>query len=107
MQQWQVFVKSRLAEANMLTGSSTIAHDHKRLLTPAPHRTTHVSRSLFESVYLLLYAVRHAADYPQTVASGTAQVSSRLDFWALHVYPEACQTMPQVDRDAVIVFLGD
>jgi hypothetical protein len=72
-----------------------------------PHPATLVTRSLIESVYLLLYAVRHAGDYLQNVASGTAQASSRLDFWAPHVYPEACQTMPQVDRDAVIIFLGD
>jgi hypothetical protein len=41
------------------------------------------------------------------VADGTADTSDRLDFLAPHVYPEACHSMPQVDRDAVFVFLGD
>jgi hypothetical protein len=43
----------------------------------------------------------------KTVARGTAKVSRRLDFLAPHVYPEACQSTPQIDRDAVIVFLVD
>ena len=64
-------------------------------------------RSLIESVCHLLYAGRRAADYLEIVARGTVDVPCDLDFLAPHVYPEACQTVPQVDRDAVIVFLSD
>ncbi|MGD0673349.1 MAG: hypothetical protein ABSB13_14855 [Candidatus Binatus sp.] len=35
------------------------------------------------------------------------EASRRLDFLAPHVYPEACQNTPQIDRDAVIVFSVD
>jgi hypothetical protein len=35
------------------------------------------------------------------------EVSCCLDFLAPHVYPEACQNTPQIDRDAVIVFSVD
>jgi len=38
-------------------------------------------------------------------ASTVADLCS-LDFLAARVYPEACHSMPQVDRDAVFIFLG-
>jgi hypothetical protein len=38
---------------------------------------------------------------------GTIGSSGRLDFSAARVYPEAGQSIPQGDRDAVFVFLGD
>jgi hypothetical protein len=107
MQQWQVFVKSRLAEAKMLTVSPTIANAEPRLPRPPRIAQPSQSRSLIASVHLLLYAVRHAHDQPHTFACGTGQVRLCLDFCAPHVYPEACQIMPQVDRDAVIVFSGN
>lgn len=72
-----------------------------------PHCATVSPRSLIESAYHLLYAGGHAADYRKIVALGTVDVPGDLDFLAPHVYPEACQTMPRIDRNAVIVFLGD
>ena len=62
---------------------------------------------IVKSTHHLLYAGGHAADYRKIVALGTVDVPCDLDFCPPHVYPEACQTSPQVDRDAVIVFLGD
>jgi hypothetical protein len=38
---------------------------------------------------------------------GTIGGSGRLDFLAARVYPEAGWSIPQVDRYAVFVFLGD
>ena len=64
-------------------------------------------RSTIKTAHDLLYAGGHAADYRKIVALGTVDILRDLDFCTLHVYPEACQTLPQVDRDAVIVFLGD
>jgi hypothetical protein len=64
-------------------------------------------RSNIKSAHHLLYAGGHAADYRKIVALGTVDVLRDLDFCPPHVYPEACQPILQIDRDAVIVFLGD
>ncbi|MGA7869280.1 MAG: hypothetical protein WCA22_00135 [Candidatus Binatus sp.] len=54
----------------------------------------------------LIYAIVNAGDYRKPVPDGTAGATRRLDFLVPHVYPEACQATPQVDRDAVIIFLA-
>ena len=72
-----------------------------------PSFATLAPRPIIASVRHLLYTVGHAGDQRQLVARGIAEVFCRLDFLVPHVYPEACHKMPQVDRDAVIVFLGD
>jgi len=70
-------------------------------------RTSWAHVRLSKTAHHLLYAGGHAADYRKLVALGTVDVPCDLDFCPPHVYPEACQTLPQVDRDAVIIFLGD
>ena len=95
-----------------MTASSTIANEPQRL--PMARRGLRNSWTTLDyqlvtppTLRRLLYAGGHAADYRKIVALGTVDVSCDLDFCPPHVYPEACQTSPQVDRDAVIVFLGD
>jgi hypothetical protein len=56
---------------------------------------------------VLLYVARRVGDYHNSHAAVVTGRSPCLDFSSSHVYPEACYSMPQVDRDAVIVFLGD
>jgi|SRR5271165_5271097 len=107
MQQWQVFVKSRLAQAKMLTDSPTIANDHQRLLTPrltaqpSYHARLSSRYASYSTPFAKLPTTRKLSPpaprkYPLALTSESLMSIQKL-----------ARLLPQVDRDAVIVFLGD
>ena len=91
----------------MLTVSPIIANTQLASRCALPRCAAGAPRSFLATVCNLLYARGRAADYHNSHAGIAAGRSPCLDFQASHVYPEACHSEPQVDRDAVIVFLGD
>ena len=91
----------------MFNAASTIANATGGFPRRASSRNPRTTLDYRVPLPLYSIAVGHAGDYLNLVARGTTRRPCRLDFLAARVYPEACHSMPQVDRDAVFVFLGD